>query len=100
MAEWVAIAVTLVIAVIPLIKRYGADENRMKNIESELTRGFGYDKEHFQHAKDDQVHFQNTELHWTSRERDELNRRLDKQEEVQQEILKEVREIGNRMYGK
>ena len=66
-------------------------------MESELKRSFQYHGEHYQHERDNQVHFQNTDIHWTSRERNDLNRRLDKQDEKADEILREIIQLGRRM---
>jgi hypothetical protein len=40
MAAWIAIGSTVLLWLINVAQRYGVDENRMKNIENELLRGF------------------------------------------------------------
>jgi hypothetical protein len=87
MAAWIAIGSTVLLWLVSIAQRYGVDENRMKNIENELLRGFKYHDEHFAHKQD-------TDRHFSPRERDDLEHRMRRYEETQQEILREVRNIG------
>ena len=96
--EWgtIGILFSIAIGIGGAIKSYGVDsrrlgrnEARLDNIEKGLDRSFAHHGDHFEHSRD-------LDIHWTTRERDSLSKRLDKQDEQIGEILAHVRILATR----
>lgn len=81
MAEYIGLAVALVLGALALARTYGEDVGgttaRFKAVDQTIDRFTKYHLEHFEHAESDQEHFKDTEMHWTRRERDQLQKTLD-----------------------
>lgn len=104
MAEWI-IAVAAVITILCTIyvgtksssksegKSEGMDKEWKRAVDERLNRHDNDHKNHYNHAADD-------DAHWTARERDDLSDWKKEFSKTQAEILKEVKDLGQRMYGK
>lgn len=68
--QWIAIIVSLGLALATIIKSYGYDKRRMEDLEALVKKSLEQSKEHYDHAKDENAH-------WTKRERDENSKKLD-----------------------
>ena len=93
MAPWIAVAlgaVTLFISLMVIVKAYGEGLGEThewrKSVEETMLRYARYHKEHYEHSVKDETHHNDTEAHWTTRERNDLGHRLD-------EIAKDVKTL-------
>ena len=100
MPQWIQ-AVTTVIALgasaFVFIKALGRDEGINKewrlSVEDRFDRHDSYHKDHYKHLT-------NSDIHWTTRERDALNHRLDNQDSQLDEILNAVRDLDQNRNGR
>jgi len=83
--------IAVLISAAGIVKAYGKKEGnndeKFKAVGDTLNRHERYHSEHYQHAKDDERHFQDMEMHWTGRERDQLSGQIREIKEGQDKIL-------------
>ena len=72
-------------------KLEGSIEQRFKSVENTLTRHEKNHVEHFRHATEDQKHHGDMEIHWTSRERERLDKVLNRIEEKLDQLFHQSR---------
>lgn len=92
MAIWIALGVTIAAYLVTVAMNWGYNKKQFESIvekqEDSVERYDAYHKIHFQHAENDEKHFKDFELHWTSRERDSLSKTLDLMQKDIAELLR------------
>lgn len=82
--EWVGLLVSVLFSLAAFIRSYSEDlggrREWRQNVDNALKKYDAHYHEYIQHTRD-------TEVHWTTREREAVSKQLDRIEELIQELL-------------
>lgn len=85
MAQWIGLVVTVAGLVVSGAVLWGVMSERVTNLKADTVRALDQSKQHYEHEA-------NEDAHWTKREREALNKKLD-------EIHNELQALSRRFYG-
>ena len=100
MQEWLIAAGEIIVAVLLVrssIRSTAQSEGNTaewrRSVTDRLDKQERWHGDHFKHASD-------KDSHWTPREREDLSKRMDKQDNKLDQIHNDIKDLTQRMYGK